>query len=447
MRIRKRVAELGITCSAGLATSKTVAKIASDYQKPDSLTVVRPGTEAVFLSPLPVSVMSGIGPQTVARLGRLGVVTLGDLAAFDEETALEVLGSHGPSLVRRARGVDDRPVHENEPAKSVSNERTFATDVHDAEELDRALERLAVRVESRLHTKGIAGRTVTVKLRYSDFTTRTVRRTLASPTASAFEYLPVARELVASLWSPGVGVRLLGVGVSGFDERTEQLDLLEGMNEAESATPRKAEAERAIRAARGIEAVRTRFGDDAVRLGRELPRDEPNALRPQEPVRITRHRRGDPMTPATNLTHSWAPRLLAIALAASVSLCGCAAEQSGSGKPPASRSPTETTPTETTPTQPGTVEPGIKDLPNGRVQASGTVRHVDLEGGFWALTKLPDDPLSSKVDIVVVVVNAEEVGLPILEGQDALVNGTLNEGASIRMAGPEMTADEVFRPH
>jgi DNA polymerase-4 len=224
-RIRQRVATLGITCSAGLATSKTVAKIASDFQKPDGLTVVWPGTEAAFLAPLSVRVMSGIGPQTASRLETLGIVTLGELGALDDRTALQVLGSYGPSAVRRARGIDERLVHDNEVAKSVSNERTFAVDVHDAGVLDRALEELAHRVSTRLRSAGFSGRTVTVKLRHSDFTTRTIQRTLPAPTADVVEFLPVARDLLHSIWSPGVGVRLLGVGVSGFEERAEQLDL------------------------------------------------------------------------------------------------------------------------------------------------------------------------------------------------------------------------------
>ncbi len=269
-RIRARVAELGITCSAGLATSKTVAKIASDYQKPDSLTIVSPGTEAAFLAPLPVSVMSGIGPQTVGRLERLGVVTLGDLARFDDSTALEVLGSYGPSLVRRARGIDDRSVHENAPAKSVSNERTFATDVHDPAELGCALEALVERVGSRLRAKGMAGRTVTVKLRYSDFTTRTIQRTLAAATDNEHDFLSVARELVGSAWSPGVGVRLLGVGLSGFDERVEQLELLCDDAASGGASAHDREVSRRDSLARGLDAVRGRFGDGALRFGREL---------------------------------------------------------------------------------------------------------------------------------------------------------------------------------
>ena len=112
------------------------------------------------------------------------------------------------------------------------------------------------------------------------------------------------------------------------------------------------------------------------------------------------------------------------------------------------RSPPQTArPRETTLTPPGTVEPGIKNLPDGQVQAAGRVIHFDLEGGFWALTRPSDDHYTATSDIVVVVVNAEEVGLPQYEGQDVAVNGTLIEGASIRMAGPEMTAEEVILPH
>lgn len=275
VRIRKRVAELGITCSAGLATSKTVAKIASDFRKPDSLTIVWPSTETAFLAPLPAGTMSGIGPQTATRLQSLGILTLGELAAFDDATALEVLGSYGPSVVRRARGIDNRPVHENEAAKSVSNERTFAADIHDPAELERALESLAERVGTRLRASGTAGRTVTVKLRYGDFTTRTVQRTLPTPTDNVLEFLPVARELVRSIWSSGVGVRLLGMGVSGFEERAEQLDLFQGV----ASNPNKADQHRptgrAGRVFQGLDAVRDRFGEGAVRFGRDVRVTEP----------------------------------------------------------------------------------------------------------------------------------------------------------------------------
>jgi DNA polymerase-4 len=264
-RIRACVAELGVTASVGIASSKTVAKIASDFDKPDGLTVVCPGEERVFLAPLPVRDMSGIGPKTAERLRILGIRTLGDLAALDDDTAREVLGSHGPGLVARARGIDQRTVHNNDPVKSVSNERTFSTDVRMPDDITGALDRLSAKVGQRLRRKGLAGRTVTVKLRFSDFSTRTVQRGLSSATNDEYVFGPVALQLVREAWTPGVGVRLLGVGISGFQQRAEQLDLLGSGDEAQ-ATPLPGRED----LVRGIDAVRERFGDSALKLGREL---------------------------------------------------------------------------------------------------------------------------------------------------------------------------------
>jgi DNA polymerase IV len=273
-RIRARVAELGITCSVGVSGVKSVAKIASDHDKPDGLTVVWPGEEAAFLGPLPVLAMPGIGPRTAERLVSLGVGTLGDLAALDDITAAEVLGSHGVGLVRRAGGLDARSVHENEAAKSVSNERTFATDVRDISDVDGALAALASKVGQRVRRKGVAGRTVTVKVRFSDFTTKTVRRTMPTPTDDETVFGPIVRELLASAWSPGIGLRLLGVGLSGFDARASQLDLFAD-SPSESATAACAPApEERAKLVRGIDAVREKFGDTAVRYGRELKSPE-----------------------------------------------------------------------------------------------------------------------------------------------------------------------------
>ncbi|MDP2182563.1 MAG: DNA polymerase IV [Actinomycetota bacterium] len=259
--IRERVAELGVTCSAGLASSKTIAKIASDFEKPNGLTVVQPGDEAAFLAPLAIEVMSGIGPKTAARLRTSGVATLGDLARLDDPTAEDILGSHGLDLVRRARGIDPRPVHDNDPRKSISAERTFAEDLREAPQIRDAIDRLAERVGRRLRKAGVAGRTLSVKVRFSDFTTRGAQRTLSVPADADPEIARVAWDLVRGLWSPGVGVRLLGVGLSGFDESAQQLDLL-GELEAESSSP-----ERAKRLVTGLDAVRERFGEDAVGFG------------------------------------------------------------------------------------------------------------------------------------------------------------------------------------
>ncbi len=267
-RIRAGVAELGITCSVGVSAVKSVAKIASDHDKPDGLTVVCPGEEAAFLAPLPVRAMPGVGPKTAERLSSLGIRTLGALAALDDLTAVEVLGSHGTGLVARARGRDVREVHDNEPRKSVSNERTFAKDVRSPDEVEGALSALAAKVGQRLRSKGIAGRTVTVKLRFSDFTTKTVRRTLSAPVDDEAVFGAVARELIRQAWSPGIGLRLLGVGVSGFDDKAVQLDLLGESSAVDEVKPSGQTSREEL--VRGLDAVRAKFGDSAVRFGREL---------------------------------------------------------------------------------------------------------------------------------------------------------------------------------
>jgi DNA polymerase IV len=266
-RIRAEVAQLGVTCSVGVATSKTAAKIASDHDKPDGLTVVWPGEEAAFLSPLPVRTLPGIGPVSAGRLTALGVRTLGDLAALDDVTARQVMGSHGPSVVRRAAGIDASTVHDRDPVKSVSNERTFGEDIRSREQVDEALAGLAERVASRLRRKGASGRTVAIKVRFGDFTTKSAQVTLETPTDSTAEVLVAARALLDGLWYPGVGVRLLGVGVSGLDNAPAQLELLS----AEEGDERRKALERSV------DAVRERFGDSSlgfgVRKGGSDPRD------------------------------------------------------------------------------------------------------------------------------------------------------------------------------
>ena len=137
-------------------------------------------------------------------------------------------------------------------------------------EVDSALAALAAKVGQRLRRKGMAGRTVTVKLRFSDFTTKTVRRTLAAATDDEAVFGPVARDLLSSAWSPGIGLRLLGVGLSGFGERAAQLGPLRRWECAPAGPSVAQTAEERARLVRGIDAVRERFGDDAVRYGREL---------------------------------------------------------------------------------------------------------------------------------------------------------------------------------
>lgn len=258
-RVMAAVDALGITCSVGVATSKTVAKIASDRDKPHGLTVVWPGEESAFLGPLGIGLMPGIGPATVARLRALGIHTLADLTALDDVTAVQALGSRGPGVVLRARGIDPRPVREREPVKSVSNERTFSSDIRDTAEVRHAVAGLAERVATRLRRRGLSGRTVHLKIRFGDFTTRTAQETLAKSTDSTDQVTAVALRLLNAQWTPGVGVRLLGVGVSGFGDAPVQLDLLASAGDRSDA--------RRVAIERTVDELRERFGDDAVSFG------------------------------------------------------------------------------------------------------------------------------------------------------------------------------------
>ncbi len=227
-RIKERVkGEVGLTISLGVGPTKSAAKIASDMDKPDGLKVVPPGTARDFLAPLPVRKLSGIGPKTEQRLLEKGVTTLGDLATRSDAWLEREMGQRGLELGLMARGVDDRPVATERVAKSISAETTFPQDVGDPQELSRSLRRLGERVGSRLQGSGSRGRTVTVKLRLSDFTTLTRSATGPGLVASSGDVVDAAqRVLDRELVQRGGRYRLLGVGVSNFVEGEEgQLSL------------------------------------------------------------------------------------------------------------------------------------------------------------------------------------------------------------------------------
>jgi DNA polymerase-4 len=217
-RLRERVHEVtgGLTASVGIASSKFVAKVASDLDKPDGLVVVEPGTELDLLRPMPAAVIPGVGPATVERLRRIGVQTVADLQRVDEDELVRVLGrAHGHGLHELAFARDDRAVEPEREAKSVSVEGTYETDLTDRRLMAGLLTRQAADVGRRLRAAGLSGRTITLKLRMYDFTTVSRSTTLASPTDEAGTVARVARGLLEDLDTSG-GVRLLGVGVSGL---------------------------------------------------------------------------------------------------------------------------------------------------------------------------------------------------------------------------------------
>jgi DNA polymerase-4 len=214
--------EVGLTVSVGLASSRSVAKIASDMNKPDGLVVVLPGTERQFLAPLPVRSLWGVGPKTAERLAADSITTIGELAERSEEWARALFGERGVDLIRLAKGIDDSPVVVEHETKSVSSETTFARDIGDLRALENSLRDLARETTERLQRHGLKGRTVRVKLRLADFTTFTRQTTLAHPTDGFDTIYREAAHLLAREVVDGRRFRLLGVGVSNFRPEAPQ---------------------------------------------------------------------------------------------------------------------------------------------------------------------------------------------------------------------------------
>jgi DNA polymerase-4 len=255
--IRDRVAdEQGITCSVGVATTKFVAKLASTRSKPDGMLVVPASGVVAFLHPLPVGALWGVGEKTEKELTRLGLHTVGDIAHTPRNTLVRALGqAAGSHLHALSWGRDERRVVAHEPDKSIGAEETFSRDVDDPDVVRRELLRLAERTAARLRTAGLAGRTVSVKIRFADFTTITRARTLSEPTDVAAVLYATARQLYEALGLDRARLRLVGIRVEGLVEsESAPHQLLLG----ERAQGRREVEQAADRAAR-------RFGDGTVR--------------------------------------------------------------------------------------------------------------------------------------------------------------------------------------
>jgi DNA polymerase IV len=217
--IRRRVRdERGLTVSIGVGPNRLVAKIASDFRKPDGLTVVPPARVDTFLAPLPVRRLHGVGPATEAALATLGVHTVADLRRLERRDLEARFGKHGDMLWHFARGIDERPVRVDRERKSLGTEQTYGADLADLGEMARELERMAAEVASGLERRGLLARTVTVKVRYGDFTTLTRGRTLEIPTQEAGVLALNARALLHRTEAGSRPVRLLGVTASNLLE-------------------------------------------------------------------------------------------------------------------------------------------------------------------------------------------------------------------------------------
>ena len=263
--IRARIkSELGLPASVGVAATKFMAKLASEASKPDGCLHIPQAEQLEFLHALPVSSLWGVGPATLAGLQRLGVVTVGDLAELPEAAVVSTLGpANGRHLLALARGIDDRQVEPDIEAKSVSVEETYETDLEGKEVVQAALLAHAQSLSARLRRSGLAARTITVKVRYQDFTTITRSLTTEAALDSPHDLYRVGLGLLEQV-DLALPVRLLGMGGSTLEDgsrpRQLTLDALEDWD----------------RLAEAVSGVRDRFGDHAVEPARLL---EPRALR------------------------------------------------------------------------------------------------------------------------------------------------------------------------
>ncbi|MBO4352487.1 MAG: DNA polymerase IV [Eggerthellaceae bacterium] len=264
-RIQDRVEQLGVSCSIGVGTSKAVAKLASDMDKPKGLTVVMPGSELSFMSLQPVRALSGIGPSAAAKLHDYGIDTLGELAAADDELIEKLLGKNGAVMLERARGIEMSKVMADDDIKSVSNEISFADDLTDRQDIEAAIAIMASKVCRRLRRKDLKGSTLALKVRHADLSFQSVQRPLDKPSDDEFMMISLLHTMLDDVWSEGMPLRLVGVAVTGFDRAEEtQLSLFD----IDTARTTRDERHRSLSSA--SDDIKDRFGESALRFGREL---------------------------------------------------------------------------------------------------------------------------------------------------------------------------------
>jgi DNA polymerase-4 len=280
--IRQRVLdEERLTCSVGVATSKFVAKLASEAAKPRvtpagpaqgiGVMIVPSGSETRFLNPLPAKALWGVGPKTLARLERLGIHTIGDIAALPVATLVGALGkASGRHLHDLAHAVDDRPVVPDQKPRSISHEETFPRDVRDPVRLVSEVVRMADGVATRLRRAELTGRTVTLKVRFGDFRTITRASTLPDPVDDAAAISRAAREMLSAI-DVSEGVRLLGVGATGLATGSARQLSFDGLAGAGAGAGTAAGSSASGRgddswreASGAIDEIRERFGDTAI---------------------------------------------------------------------------------------------------------------------------------------------------------------------------------------
>jgi len=274
--LRSRIhASQSLTASVGIAANKFLAKVASDMNKPNGVTVIAPQDIETKLWPLAIERLWGVGPKTAERLRSQRIRKIGDLLRVNSVTLRRLVGDNSAAhLQRLARGEDERPVSTGRDAKSISEERTYERDLHDVDEIDRALLARSEGLSRDLRHQGLLGRTVHLKVRGGDFTTWTRSLTLPEPTDLAETIVAAARELMQErIQLEGRGVRLLGVGLSGFA----------ATGSGQASLFQDEQQEKVRRLAQATDAIRDRLGDDLLTRARLLPRSKSKASNPDDP--------------------------------------------------------------------------------------------------------------------------------------------------------------------
>ena len=259
--------EVGLWCSAGVATNKFLAKLASEQAKPRAsragpvpgagVFVVEPGRELEFLHPLPARALWGVGPATMQKLDRLGITTVGDLAAMPVDRVISALGNaSGTHLHNLANAIDSRPVEPEQQAKSISQEETFQYDLRERADLQRHLVRMSDSVAARLRKSELVARTISIKVRFGDFNTITRSLTPPNATDSGTEIAKTARQLLDKV-DVGRGIRLLGVGATGLEQEQHQQLSLDDLAAGEDRADWKLADE-------AVDEIRRKFGTDSI---------------------------------------------------------------------------------------------------------------------------------------------------------------------------------------
>src|SRR3977135_3506768 len=257
--LRTITRETGLPCSGGLATTRLVAKVASDQAKPRGLVWVAPGSEERFLAPLPVRKIPGIGEVTERALRALGIETVEQIAAVPQEKLEKIFGQWGTALYRKARGGDSYEFVIDAEPKSISHNHTFGEDTDDTAALTAMLSHLSQKACKRLREAGLATRTLTLTIRYTGFDTYTRSKTLGEPTQLDADIFTVFQNLFRDHRNHNRKIRLLGVRLSGLTHGAEQLDLL--------SAERCAKLDKLTRA---TDHLRDRFGFGSVQFGGSL---------------------------------------------------------------------------------------------------------------------------------------------------------------------------------